>query len=239
MDERRLNESGLFHFIPARQTKLTDEQKERRVEFCEENYGIDWDFVIFSDEKTFKSCNDRAETLYRPKKQRYNPIYVQETTYSGRITCGVWGFVTRGGVGELTEITAHMNSVEYTSILEDVFLPSINATYGDSAEEFTFQQDNAAMHTSYHTRAWFAAHPEVTCLDWPVKSPDLNVIENVWAKLVWNWPNGGFANRHEIYLEAEERWNELRGSEYISKLYDSMPKRLNEVINNGGNWCRY
>lgn len=236
---RRLNEGGLFNFTPAYQTQLTQEQKDRRVEFCEENYGINWDFVVFSDEKTFKSCNDRAMTLWRPKKQRYNPLYVQETTHSGRITCGVWGFITRGGVGELSQITGHMNSEEYTSILENNYLPAMNAMYGASAAEFTFQQDNAAMHTSYFTRAWFANHPEVVVLEWPVKSPDLNLIENVWAKMVWQWPDGGFANRDQIFSEAEERWNLLRGTEYITKLYDSMPKRMNAVINNGGNWCRY
>lgn len=142
---RRLNDGGLFHFIPAYQSQLTQQQKDRRVQFWEENYGIDWDFIIFSDEKTFKSCNDRAQTLYRPKKQRYNPLYIQETAFSGRITCGVWGYITRGGVGELTQITAHMNSQEYSSILEEVLLPSINTMYGDSANEFTFMQDNAPM----------------------------------------------------------------------------------------------
>lgn len=236
---RRLKENGLFHFIPAYQTKLTQEQKDLRVQFCEENYGINWDFVIFSDEKTFKSCNDRAQTLWRPKNERYNPLYVQETTFSGRITCGVWGFITRGGVGELCKITSRMNSQEYTSILDDIFVPSINIMYGASAGEFTFQQDNARMHTSYHTRAWFASHPEVICMEWPVKSPDLNLIENVWAKMVWKWPDGGFRNRDAIFFEAEERWNLLRGTEYMANLYDSMPKRMDEVIANGGNFCKY
>lgn len=236
---RRLHENGLFHFIPAYQTALTEEQKYRRVEFCELNYGIDWDFVIFSDEKTFKSNNDRAQTLWRPKRQRYNPLYVQETNRSGRITCGVWGFITKGGVGELCEITPHMDSEEYTDILDEVLLPSLNITYGNSIGEFMFQQDNAGIHTSYHTRTWFANHPEIIQLQWPVKSPDLNLIENVWAKLVWDWPNGGFANRGEIFAEAEMRWNELIGTDYITHLYDSMTKRLNEVINVDGNWCSY
>lgn len=236
---RRLNENGLFHYIPAYQTKLTQEQKDRRVDFCEDNYGIDWDWVIFSDEKTFKSCNDRAKSLWRPKNQRYNPLYIQETTFSGRITCGVWGYITKGGVGELCETSRGMNSAEYTSFLEGALLPSIDITYGDSAAEFTFQQDNARMHTSYHTRAWFAAHPQIRCMEWPVKSPDLNLIENVWAKMAWNWPDGGFANRQEIFMEAENRWNELRGIDYVDNLYNSMTKRMNEVINNGGNWCSY
>lgn len=216
---RRLNENGLFNYTPAYQTKLTQEQKDRRVEFCETHYGIDWDFVVFSDEKTFKSCNDRAKSLWRPKNERYNPLYIQETTFSGRITCGVWGYVTKGGIGELCEISGRMNSQEYTSILDEKYLPPLDIQYGNSAQEFAFQQDNAGIHTSYHSRQWFANHPEIVRLEWPVKSPDLNIIENVWTKMVWQWPDGGFANRRAIFAEAERRWDDIRGTEYVDHLY--------------------
>lgn len=103
----------------------------------------------------------------------------------------------------------------------------------------TFLQDYARIHTSYHTRKWFAAHPEVIQMEWPVKSPDLYPIENVWAQTVYNWPDGGFANRAAIFSEAKNRWNALRGTEYVTHLYQSMTNRLFEVINLNGNWCSY
>lgn len=236
---RRLNEHGLYHYIPAYQTELTQEQKDRRVEFCEENYGLNWDFLVFSDEKTFRSCNDRALDVWRPPNERYNPKYVQESRRSGRISCGVWGYITRGGVGELCETTSRQNSPQYTAMLEDVYLPSMRITYGDSVDEFTFQQDNSRVHTSHFAQDWFATHPEITLLDWPARSPDLNPIENVWAKMVWRWPNGGFVNRQDILREANERWDALRSTDYITHLYDSMTKRLDEVMEYGGNWCSY
>lgn len=236
---RRLHENGLYHYTPAYQSELTPEQKEARIAFAEENYGIDWDWVVFSDEKTFKSFNDRALSLWRPKNQRYNPKYIQETHSTGRITCGVWGYITRGGVGEICQTTPHVASAEYTSILEDVYLPSMHTTYGQSVDQFTFQQDNASFHTSYFSREWFASHPEIYVMEWPAKSPDLNPIENVWSQMVWEWPSGGFRNRQEIFAEAEARWESFRGSDYIDHLYDSITTRLNQVIQSGGNWCAY
>lgn len=174
---------------------LTQQHRENRLRFCEENYGRDWDQVIFSDEKTFKSYNDRSMSLWRPRGERYNPKYVQSVPRSGRITCGVWAYITAFGPGEICEISRNMNSDEYTSILEHVYIPSMNMMFGPNAHnEFEFMQDNAGIHTSTLARDWFRSHPEIIKLQWPAYSPDLNPIENVWAKMVYDWPRHG--NNH-------------------------------------------
>lgn len=188
---RRLHENALYNYIPARQTLLTQQHRENRIRFCEENYGRDWDNIIFSDEKTFKSYSDRAMSLWRPRGERYNPKYVQSVRMSGRITCGVWAYITAFGPGEICKISRNMDSDEYTSILEQIYIPTMNMMFGTDANEFTFMQDNARIHTSQVARAWFRAHPEIIQLQWPAYSPDLNPIENVWAKMVYNWPQQG------------------------------------------------
>lgn len=64
---QRLREAGLQHSIPATETKLTDQHRQVRIRFCEENQGLDWDRVIFSDEKVFRSNSDRKSHLWWPR----------------------------------------------------------------------------------------------------------------------------------------------------------------------------
>lgn len=48
--------------------------------------------------------------------------------------------------------------------------------------EFTFQQDNAPIHTSFEIKQWLAAKI-IKTMTWPASSPVLNPIENGWGIL--------------------------------------------------------
>jgi len=68
-------------------------------------------------------------------------------------------------------------------------------------------------------------------LPWPAKSPDLNVIENVWgilARLVYE--NGRqFANHDELIRQINVKWN-LITTNYLKSLVDDMPTRIADDI---------
>jgi transposase len=104
---------------------------------------------------------------------------------------------------------------------------------------YVFQQDNASIHTSFETRAFFEEH-NVPLLGWPALSPDLNPIENVWgclARMVY--ANGRqFSTIGELEGEILRQWKALEHDLFL-KLIGSMKSRCIDVLEGKGSCTKY
>ncbi|KMQ86550.1 transposable element tc3 transposase [Lasius niger] len=79
-----------------------------------------------------------------------------------------------------------MNSKEYIHILSNVMMPYIAETF-PGIPYVNFVQDNSGVHRARIAQDWLARQPNFRTLNYPAKSPDLNVIENLWAEMVREW----------------------------------------------------
>ncbi|KZT36960.1 transposable element Tc1 transposase [Sistotremastrum suecicum HHB10207 ss-3] len=64
-------------------------------------------------------------------------------------------------------------------------------------------------------------------MDWPSNSPDMNIIEHVWARLktLMNNRIKKPANVDELWEALKEEWENL-DNKFIKDLYDSLPRRV-------------
>ena len=99
-------------------------------------------------------------------------------------------------------------------------------------------QDNAPIHTANKVKRWFEDN-EIKIMPWPPYSPNMNPIENAWARLKELMydvnPNLGSLTgseddiRNVIVKALEKAWESL-SDKYIKKLVKSMNNQVNAAL---------
>lgn len=89
-------------------------------------------------------------------------------------------------------------------------------------------------------KQWFSEHQDIQLLAAPVNSPDLNPLENFWAETTRNWVTCFPRNNATLESNIVDNWEKWRGNvEYFKNLYESMPRRMNAVIDDNGGSTGY
>jgi hypothetical protein len=135
-------------------------------------------------------------------------------------------------------IPGKVDSDAYLTVVKDYVRQSREFWDMDVAT-FIFQQDNARVHTARKVMEFFEEE-KITVLPWPANSPDLNIIEHVWAymKRRLGWYTERPDNLEDLWERVQEIWTNIP-NDFLQKLYESMPKRLEEVIKHKGGNTKY
>ena len=202
------------------------------------NWGnAEWSHCLFTDETRFNLIHSDGRMLvWRGPNQRYleENMAPQEAFGGGGVT--VWGGIIRNGKTELFITNQTVNATVYQEeILEPIVVPFAR-NYG---LEFLLVDDNALPHRARRITEFLQAQ-NTNRMDWPAKSPDLNVIEHVWSYLKLKVRSRDVPPENlELLSEAiREEWENIP-QDFINNLVDSLPNRCREVIRRAGGPTKY
>jgi hypothetical protein len=94
---------------------------------------------------------------------------------------------------------------------------------------YRYADDNASSHTSGPVTKWKAENGVIS-FKLPARSPDINIIENVWGVL-----QGKLYDRVDEIKDANDTWRLAQqiwynlSQDFLGKLYGSLPGRLEKL----------
>ena len=77
-------------------------------------------------------------------------------------------------------------------------------------------------------------------MEWPTKSPDLSIIENIWLYMKRELQKSAvdITTKNDLLREIQSVWRNIE-LDYMRNLYQSIPDRLNDVIEMTGHLTKH
>ncbi|GBM96405.1 Transposable element Tcb2 transposase [Araneus ventricosus] len=143
----------------------------------------DWKHIVWSDESRFQLYREDGRVqVWRNPHESMDPTCQQGTVQSGGASVMVWGLCSWGEMGPLIRLETAQTGDRYVTILYDHLHPFMFIVHSDGFGQF--QQGNATHHTSRFATEWLReCISDVRHFHRPSKSPDMNIIEQIWYAL--------------------------------------------------------
>lgn len=223
---------------------LNSQQRQRRrlqwarlrqnEEDDEENI---WRNCLFVDESRISTHPDnRRLRVWRRRGNAERQRTATGTVQQGGKSVSFWGGIMIGARTPLIPYRGWMTAALYQTIAIDGIVRSFRINHGP---RFVLVDDNAPAHRAQRINAALREY-DITRLDWPAGSPDLNPIEHAWdavKRAVWNRQPPP-QTVPEIREAVIQEWDRLP-QEMLDNLILSMPRRIAACVRARGGVILY
>ena len=235
---RHLLKSGYSGCVAIQEPLLRHGNKEKRLKYAKQHK--DWaqemfNRVLYTDESKFEIFGTkRRQNVRRKIGEAYQPECLNPTIKHGGSSLQVWGCLSSSGVGDLIKTEGRLTGKRYVDILRHHAVCSGMKLIGHN---FILQQDNDPKHCSRAVKNYLNEMAE-ELMTWPPQSPDLNIIEHIWDYLDRKKVKHGPRNAEECFEVLQREWH-IIPQNFITNLYESIPRRISAVIKAKGGRSRY
>ncbi|GFU51095.1 transposable element Tcb2 transposase [Trichonephila clavipes] len=185
-----------------------------------------WTSVLFTDESRFTMESDSGRLLiWREQRTRYHQSNtVERHSYRGGGIL-VWAGISLGGHTDLHVF--HGGTVTGLRYRDEILDPYVRPYAAAIGNYFILMDDNARPHRARIVEEYLEDHG-LERMEWPARSPDLNLIEHLWDYL----------GREVAALNPPPRsLHELKQG--LLCVWSSLPIPVSDnLINSMGNRCR-
>ncbi|GFY07860.1 transposable element Tcb2 transposase [Trichonephila clavipes] len=225
----RLHNAGLYARRPVVCVPLNGRQRRNRLCWAREHVSWtqqQWASVLFTDESRFTMESDSGRPLiWREQRTRYHQSNtVERHSYRGGGIL-VWAGISLGGHTDLHVF--HGGTVTGLRYRDETLDPYVRPYAAAIGNDFILMDDNARPHRARIVEEYLEDHG-LERMEWPARSPDLNLIEHLWDYL----------GREVAALNPPPRsLHELKQG--LLCVWSSLPIPVSDnLINSMGNRCR-
>ena len=220
-------EMGLNFRPPIRSVYISPPAVTKRFNFTKFHLDQHNDFknVVFSDESWFV-LGKNSRWVWVDMHQITDKVLQNKVAHPPKVM--IWGAVGYNYKSDLIIVKGTLNSENYIDqiIFGSNLIETADAEYGIG--NWLFMQDNARPHVSRETID-VLKELEIDLLpDWPPYSPDLNIIEVIWAIMEARVSKYQPRTVDQLINIIKDVWENLT-FQTINGLVEEMPERLRKV----------
>ncbi|GFW43327.1 transposable element Tcb2 transposase [Trichonephila clavipes] len=225
---RRLRGGGLYARRPVVCVPLARQHHTAHLQWCREHHNWteqDWACVLFSEESRFSLSSDcRRQLMWRESGTAYRPENIQEKDRYPTCSIMVWAGIMINGHTRL-HVVAN-GTLTGQRYIHEVLLPHVRLFRGAVGDKFVFMDDNATCQRTLAVQDCLDSEG-IQRLVWPVRSPDLNPIENVWDALGRQVAGRNYppTNKNTLIRALTEEWDKLP-----QQLLDNVVQKVGKLI---------